>query len=394
MVQRQRYPGTVEEIAKRIQDRSTMEEIHDNMLDSEFKTAVIATSVARHLCEHIETLSIGAQTRILDTHDYLQIMVPLIDEPPWTRRRRVSKKKEDIVWEKLFDNHEWRKVPHNELLQITKCEAQCWIAVFHLTCSNICRQRYALNVYRKENLLRLRKFLNEVMVEQLPILTDVMRYMDELALMNVPETCTGQGSALLIQQVDKLREDILRNYDWQDVAETQFRSVFSKTTDAEDEDIRLLATLYDDEYFGSSLDSDPVEKNVVPLPITMISLSTDSTKDAFLLTPFDDGEIIQTDRGDVRRIKLKIHSTFDQPPLFDKLLCLKAVISVNQIENYKSLALNTTLSDDEKKSQWIQLGQTEKDGYALQLSFKMAKACRHNGITRFELRQAFVSQAL
>ena len=36
---------------------------------------------------------------------------------------------------------------------------------------------------------------------QLPVLADVMRYMDELAIMTVPENSSGHGSALLMQQV-------------------------------------------------------------------------------------------------------------------------------------------------------------------------------------------------
>jgi hypothetical protein len=397
MVQRQRYPGTVEEIAKHIQNRSILEEIRDNLLDSEFKTAVVATSMARHLCEHIDILPISAQTRILDTHDYLQMMVPLIDEPPWTRRRRVSNSQEEIVWEKLFDNHEWRKVSPNELLQITKCEAQCWIAVFHLTCSSVCRQRYALNVYRKEHLLRLRKYLNEVMVEQLPVLTDVMRYMDELTLMDVPEVSTGQGSTLLMQQVDKLRDNILRNHNWKEVVEMQYKSIFSKTTDAQDEDLRLLGTLYDDELLGTLFDcgSLPLENKVLPLPVTVITLSSSSIENVYNLTPTGDEVVIHTANGDLKRTKLKVHCTREAPFLFDKELTLKAIISVNQMERYKTLSLDTCLSEETKKPQWIQLGRTEEDGYALQLSFKLVnKKCEDRATPLFELRQAFISQPM
>lgn len=397
MTRRQRYPGTVEEVAKHIQNRSLLEEIHENLLDHEFKVAVVATSLARYLCEHIESFTMGAQTRILDTHDYLQMMVPLIDEPPWTRRRRVSNKKDDIVWEKLYDNFEWRKVEPKQLLQITEYEAQCWIAIFHLTCSTVCRQRYALNVYRKEHLLRLRKFLNEVMVEQLPVLADVMRYMDELALLNVPETSTGQGSALLLQQVDTMRDEVLRNKNWHEIGNMQFKSIFSKTTDADDEIIRLIGTLYDDE-IGSFLDGGvvPVSDRILSLPVTMISLSSGSVENIYIMTPVhDEGTVVQTALGQLERMKLKLHCTDDQPFQFEKVISLKAVISVNQIEKYATLTLDTSLSDDDDvaKSQWIQLGRTEEDGYALQLLFKPVKPCDGLG-ARFVLRQAFVSRTL
>ena len=123
MVKRQREPGTIEQIAQRIQTRTIVQEIRDNQLETEYKTAIVSTSLARHLCEHMEHLPIGAQTRILDTHDYLQMMIPLVDEPPWTRRRaRTCKSKEQspestgnamgttLVWEKLYNNSEWKEV--------------------------------------------------------------------------------------------------------------------------------------------------------------------------------------------------------------------------------------------------------------------------------------------
>ena len=82
MVRRQKEPEPIEQMTKRLQTRSTTEEINDTRLDTEYKIAVVTTSLARHLCEHIESLPIGAQSHILDTHDYLVLIVPIIEEPP------------------------------------------------------------------------------------------------------------------------------------------------------------------------------------------------------------------------------------------------------------------------------------------------------------------------
>ena len=393
MVRRQREPGTVEELAKTIQNRSTIEEIHDNRLDTEFKSAVVATSLARHLCEHIECLPIGAQTRILDTHDYLQMMVPLIDEPPWTRRRKSSKTG-NMVWEKLYDNRDWREVAPSDLLQITQCEAQCWLAVFHLTCSNTCRERYALNVFRKELLLRLRKYLNEVVLDQLPVLTDVMRYMDELALMHVPETSTGQGAALLMQQVDTLRESIVKDQDWATVGKQQFDSIFSKYTDAQDEDLRLIAEIYNEDNVGIWLDINSSEQmDLMSMPITLVSLSVQVNNcmvDVYNLSPCDEGTILPAARGNFRRTKMKLHSVAEDAFQFGKKLVLRAVVSVGGFENFKTLSLDSHLSEEnENAMQWIQMGRTEEDKLVLQLGFKVSQQTNEHV---YELRQAFVSQ--
>lgn len=186
---------TAAETADHITNRDKQQEIKDHINDIGFKVGVASVSIARYLCEHIGSLSLSAQQRILDTHDFLVMITPLVEEPPWTRRTA------DGAWEKLGDNNAWTKVEKGDLLKITKCEAQVWLLIYHLTCDGECRKAYGLNAFRKEQLLRLRKYLNDVVLDQVPVLADVMRYMDELQLMSVPENSTGQGGQGLMMQV-------------------------------------------------------------------------------------------------------------------------------------------------------------------------------------------------
>jgi len=158
-LRRQKEPLTASELSEYIQGRNSLEEIQDTLLDSEFKTSIATVSLARYLCEHIESLSLAGQSRILNTHDFLLILIQLIDEPPWTRKRDSN------IWEKFIDNS-WQEVAIDHLLQFTNYEAQCWIMVFHLCCTPVCRERYALNTFRKDQILRLRKYLNEFIFDQ------------------------------------------------------------------------------------------------------------------------------------------------------------------------------------------------------------------------------------
>ena len=89
-VRRQKHPRSATELADRIRTRTALEEIHDSVLDAQYKTSVTAVSLARYLCEHIDALPLSARSRILETHDFPIMIVPLIEEPPWTRRRTVS----------------------------------------------------------------------------------------------------------------------------------------------------------------------------------------------------------------------------------------------------------------------------------------------------------------
>lgn len=48
-----------------------------------------------------------------------------------------------------------------------------------------CRKKYELNDFRKNNLLRLRKYMNEILMDQIPNLTLMLRALEELSMMNV-----------------------------------------------------------------------------------------------------------------------------------------------------------------------------------------------------------------
>jgi hypothetical protein len=93
------------------------------------------------------------------------LVIPLIENPPWTRR--VNGK-----WQKLID-HKWSDVAPIDLLQVTKLEGQPWLTLYFLVAKKSLRERYQLTAFRKAQLLRVRKYVNEVLLDQLPFLADV-----------------------------------------------------------------------------------------------------------------------------------------------------------------------------------------------------------------------------
>ena len=200
----------------------------------------------------------------METHDFPLLFVPLVEEPPWTRRRTVvvggrsdGGATTKVVWEKLHRN-EWKEVPPSELLHLTNHEGQPWLALYHLTCSSSCRSSYGLDEYRRSRLMRVRKFLQDGrLVDQLPVLADVARYLDELSILAVPSSGAGavmgassaSSTGLLLERVDVVREGIAGagagggNADghYASIAEGQWADIFSRVTDAEDGTLRRIA---------------------------------------------------------------------------------------------------------------------------------------------------------
>lgn len=234
--------------AEKIASRTPAEELAEHFTQIEFNVCLSSVTVARMIVEHAEILPLNVLSRITDTHDYLILLIPLIENPPWTRRLSNGK------WQKLIDNV-WKEVAPIDLLKVTKMEGQPWIAIYHLVAKQIFRDRYHLNTFRKGQLLRVRKYINDIILDQLPFLADIQRYMDELALTEVPDAASMGGGVFMFQQVAVMRESLVKGKDWKAIADAQFSTVFTMT-DRDDADIRAMAELYSDDTIHSVLEPD------------------------------------------------------------------------------------------------------------------------------------------
>ena len=58
-------------------------------------------------------------------------------------------------------------------------------------------RKYEVTTFRKANLLRLRKYLNEVVLDQLPMLTNLLRSLEELSM--VQESSIVQKNSFIVQ---------------------------------------------------------------------------------------------------------------------------------------------------------------------------------------------------
>lgn len=238
----------VKEYTSYIANRTPRDELVQYLTEIEFKVCISSCSIARFICEHCDILPLSVITRITDIHDFLILIIPLIENPPWTRRLDNGR------WQKLID-HKWTDVNPIDLLKITKYEGQPWLTVYHLLAKSEFRERYSLNSYRKGQLLRVRKYINDTLLDQLPILADIQRYMDELALTEVPEPHESNNSVFLFQQVAIMRESIIKKKDFEQVASFQMTNIFTMT-DKDDKDVRALADLWSDDLTENVLDPD------------------------------------------------------------------------------------------------------------------------------------------
>jgi len=407
IVRRQKEPLSAQDLAKKLENRSSLDGIHDNVLDTNYKTSVAATCLARYLCEYIDYLPLGAQTRILNTHDFLMMFIPLIDEPPWTRRRQVQKSsstssslESTMIWEKFMESNEWKEVLSSKLLQVTKYEAQCWLSIFHLISSNASRQQYEFNTFRKDQLLRLRKFLNEVTIDQIPVLADVMHFMDQLSIMAVPNSSTGVGSAFLLQEVDKIRESLFQGKNWESIYKIQIDTIFSQVQDMNDPDLRLIGTIYDEDNYAAVVEGQCTHTNNICQPIDLIRLRCycDGWKEVASLTLEKEFSVMNTPVGCFRRSKLRITYPDEQPVIFSFEDKVEAGIYFGGAPPFAKTLLSEELGKSisttkihSRKKVWCQLGSLDEQ-IILQFGLMPIESDSSNQKSGYFIDQAFFSQ--
>jgi len=131
------------------------------------------------------------------------------------------------------------------------------LTIYNLVMDPQCRMRYEMKSHRKENLLRLRRYLNDVIFEQLPILTELLRTLEELSIsghltqQHQANQLPGQrqaqemSSAFFVELCAENRERIMATYKnrWAEVAKEQLETIFVKESPEELKRIQELISI-------------------------------------------------------------------------------------------------------------------------------------------------------
>ncbi|XP_077040767.1 zinc finger MYND domain-containing protein 10 isoform X3 [Agelaius phoeniceus] len=153
---------------------SSMQELQKQAEVMEFEISLKALSVLRFITDQLDSLPLSALTRMLNTHNLPCLLVELVEHCPWS------------CWEagklKKFENGTWHVVPPEDQVKMTKLDGQVWLALLNLLLSPECQRKYRFNGFNKSQLLKLRAFLTDVLIDQLPNLVEMQRFLSYLAV--------------------------------------------------------------------------------------------------------------------------------------------------------------------------------------------------------------------
>ena len=164
-------------------------------IECEFHVATSCISVLQSLTQHRKSLPLTITTRMIDSQDILLTLVPLMEKAPWIRKTKAG------VLQK-FEEHEWIPIAEDEHTKLPLLQGTLWLAIYNLVMDSDFQARYEMSSVRRANLLRLRRFLHELVFDQIPPLADLLRALENLSLHGTNSSCKYPPHLLI-----KLRKD-------------------------------------------------------------------------------------------------------------------------------------------------------------------------------------------
>lgn len=166
-----------------------------------------ALSTIRYIIENVDSLGSGLISRLIVSSDAPVLFTELLLQKPW---RRENWQTGDVT---EFDpaTATWKKVDPSARFLIGHAEIQVWLALYMLLKNNQILGNYEMYDSRKNQLLRLRPFLNELSLEQLPILAELQLFLNQLAMQSGGPFIPSK-SALLLEMVAPMREKLEKEF--------------------------------------------------------------------------------------------------------------------------------------------------------------------------------------
>ena len=155
---------------------------------------------------------------MMENNDIPCVLVPLMEAKPWIRTNHKGEQEK-------FEDQKWTVIQPHERGKLTKIEAQVWLTIYNMFMTNDSSRKYEITSFRKQNLLRLRKYLNEVLLDQLPMLGDMLRGLEEMNMQNQAPAING-SNAFIVQTLPEIRTRLLQSKNWQEIANEQAATFF------------------------------------------------------------------------------------------------------------------------------------------------------------------------
>ncbi|KAG8341193.1 hypothetical protein ERJ75_001187300 [Trypanosoma vivax] len=204
-----------------------------------YQRALSSLSILWFVIDRLEQLPLAASNCVLIKNDLVLGLTEIMLLQPWLRRGSGVTQK--------YISGEFREVSQDDILLVCTPEAHTWFSLHKMLCDPDCRRRYSYTQSKKELILRLRRFLNETIVDQIPALASVQRALEELSFLQPPSGTEEKfRSTLTIEQVPRIATAVEaeKPKDWSNVISTFGAMLLDPRV--RNEDAMRLAKIFDE----------------------------------------------------------------------------------------------------------------------------------------------------
>ncbi|KAL2090946.1 hypothetical protein ACEWY4_013209 [Coilia grayii] len=228
-------------------DQSSVQELQNQSARLEFDIALKAMSVLRYITGHIESLGVSVLSRLLRTHNMPCVLVQLVEHCPWSRYTEGKVEK--------YVEGRWQAVAPRDHLKMTQQDGQLWIALLNLLLKPECQGKYDYNNFNKSQVLKLRGFLTEVLIDQLPVLGELQRFLSQLAFTDP----APPKKDLILEQIPEMWSGIMdaNAGKWKAIAKHQIKTAFNPSDSDLREQAQRLSQTYNLDVLESLIPEKP-----------------------------------------------------------------------------------------------------------------------------------------
>lgn len=190
-------PPSAEDLKK----ETPKQHLETQLYQANISRAMSCLSILWFIIDRLNDLPMSATNAVLIKNDLPVGLSEVLLLQPWMRRSAT-------VQQKYRDNA-FVNAAGDEILRVCVPEAHTWFCLHHLLCDRDCRSKYAYTQHKKDIILKIRRFLNETLVDQIPALQSVQRALEELSFLEPPSGTEEKfKSTLIIEQVPRIMAGI------------------------------------------------------------------------------------------------------------------------------------------------------------------------------------------
>lgn len=177
-------------------NETVADEFERQKRDLQFKIGMKCLTILSYIIDKLDRFPLGAASRLVKTHDVPCILSEILHSKPWLRRIKG--------FEKFIDD-KWVPVQGDDILKVTKTEAQTWFAFRQILFDRNVMQHYGINDFRQRELAKCQGLLNDHILDQLPPLAELKHHLCTLAV-------TGNRSTadqLILEELPMIKSKLI-----------------------------------------------------------------------------------------------------------------------------------------------------------------------------------------